>query len=257
MRIHANVTEAVMKLVLKCKCISVHIAVQILCQLFSQTSAICKWCQLPTEHWLHILMGIIKMNINTTEKMKTVMKLFTIKVRQIQSSKSRLWHQRTSTPNKHVLVTNLPTNCLQNSSHHLLLPPFYGQKWPLYRTTCISRHSQLRTGGFCWSKVLLPACRCWWQLAHSDYGEDARVLLNGVTCTVSVPSTNISGKDFSLCPHQLTDPHIAVMTYNIFVYIHLACLNPTVITCQQTSADKLSSSLPQTVPALSPKYRIH
>jgi len=27
---------------------------------------------------------------------------------------------------------------------------------PLYRTTCISRHPQLRTGGFCWSKVLLP-----------------------------------------------------------------------------------------------------
>jgi len=27
---------------------------------------------------------------------------------------------------------------------------------PLYRTTCISWHPQLRTGGFCWSKVLLP-----------------------------------------------------------------------------------------------------
>jgi len=30
----------------------------------------------------------------------------------------------------------------------------------LYRTTCISQHLQLRTGGFCWSKVLLPACHC-------------------------------------------------------------------------------------------------
>ena len=28
----------------------------------------------------------------------------------------------------------------------------------LYRTTCVSRHPQSRTGGFCWSKVLLPAC---------------------------------------------------------------------------------------------------
>ena len=28
---------------------------------------------------------------------------------------------------------------------------------PLYRTTCISWHLQLRTGGFCWCKVLLPA----------------------------------------------------------------------------------------------------
>jgi len=29
----------------------------------------------------------------------------------------------------------------------------------------------------------------WRQLAHSDQGEDARVLLNGVTCTVPIPST--------------------------------------------------------------------
>ena len=36
----------------------------------------------------------------------------------------------------------------------------------------------------------------WRQLAHSDYGEDARVLLNGVTCTVSVayPNTEKSNK---------------------------------------------------------------
>jgi len=27
----------------------------------------------------------------------------------------------------------------------------------------------------------------WRQLVHSDYGDNARVLLNGVTCTVSVP----------------------------------------------------------------------
>ena len=34
--------------------------------------------------------------------------------------------------------------------------------WPLYRSrsTCVSRHLQLRTGGFCWCKVLLPACPC-------------------------------------------------------------------------------------------------
>ena len=29
---------------------------------------------------------------------------------------------------------------------------------PLYRTTCVSRHPQLRTAGFCWSKVLLAVC---------------------------------------------------------------------------------------------------
>ena len=27
---------------------------------------------------------------------------------------------------------------------------------PLYRSTCVSRHLQLRTRGFCWCKVLLP-----------------------------------------------------------------------------------------------------
>ena len=31
---------------------------------------------------------------------------------------------------------------------------------PLYRSTCISRHLQLRTGGYCWCKVLLPGCPC-------------------------------------------------------------------------------------------------
>jgi len=64
-----------------------------------------------------------------------------------------------------------------------LLLPFYGY----YRTNCISRHPWLRTRGFYWSKVLLPACPYWWQLARLDYGEDARVLLNSVICTVSVP----------------------------------------------------------------------
>ena len=38
----------------------------------------------------------------------------------------------------------------------------------LHRTTC-----QLRTGGFCWSKALLPTCPCWWQQAHSEQGADA------------------------------------------------------------------------------------
>ena len=33
---------------------------------------------------------------------------------------------------------------------------------PLYRSTCVSRHIQLRTGAFCWCTVLLPACPCWY-----------------------------------------------------------------------------------------------
>ena len=29
---------------------------------------------------------------------------------------------------------------------------YYCHLWPLYRTTCISRHPRLTSGGFCWSK---------------------------------------------------------------------------------------------------------
>jgi len=32
--------------------------------------------------------------------------------------------------------------------------------------TCVSRHPQLRTGQFYWSKVILPACPCWRPLAY-------------------------------------------------------------------------------------------
>ena len=35
---------------------------------------------------------------------------------------------------------------------------------------------------------LTPICPCWWQLALSDVGEGAGVLLDGVTHTVSIPS---------------------------------------------------------------------
>jgi len=38
----------------------------------------------------------------------------------------------------------------------------------LYRSTYISWHLQLRTGRFCWCKVLLPACHCWRQPAYLD-----------------------------------------------------------------------------------------
>jgi len=37
----------------------------------------------------------------------------------------------------------------------------------------------------------IAAYPCWWQLEHVNYGEDARVLLNGVTYTISVPWTYI------------------------------------------------------------------
>ena len=50
---------------------------------------------------------------------------------------------------------------------------------PLYKETSVSRRLQF--------KVLLPACPCWRQPAHSDQGEDAGVLFNSVIYTISVP----------------------------------------------------------------------
>jgi len=46
--------------------------------------------------------------------------------------------------------------------------------------------TQSGTGGFCCSKVLPRARPNWQELAHSDEGEDARVLLNSVTYIISV-----------------------------------------------------------------------
>ena len=43
--------------------------------------------------------------------------------------------------------------------------PYLAEKQPPF---CGSRHLQIRTGGFCWCKVLLPACPCWRQPVHSD-----------------------------------------------------------------------------------------
>ena len=49
-------------------------------------------------------------------------------------------------------------------------------------------HPQIRTGQFCWSKVLLTACSCWQHPVHLIYGEDARIL-NGIAYTISVVRT--------------------------------------------------------------------
>jgi len=41
-------------------------------------------------------------------------------------------------------------NVQQQNNHPVLQP--------LYRSTCLSQHLHIRIGGFCWCKVLLPAC---------------------------------------------------------------------------------------------------
>ena len=56
---------------------------------------------------------------------------------------------------------------------------------------------RLRTRGFCWSKVLLAACPCWRQLVHWDFGEDAGVLLSGVTFTMSTPHAQVGWSRFN------------------------------------------------------------
>ena len=56
----------------------------------------------------------------------------------------------------------------------------------LYRQTCVSRHLQLRTRGFYRCNVLLSACPCWRQPAHSDSEEDAGFLFNMVSVPHSV-----------------------------------------------------------------------
>jgi len=32
----------------------------------------------------------------------------------------------------------------------------------------ITQYARQPARGFCWSKVLLPTCPCWWQLVHLD-----------------------------------------------------------------------------------------
>jgi len=55
-------------------------------------------------------------------------------------------------------------------------------------TGVYSQHPQLRTGGFCWSKVLLPACPCWRQLYSAFWlGEKMQFFLKAVRCTISTP----------------------------------------------------------------------
>jgi len=85
---------------------------------------------------------------------------------------------------------------LASVKSRLVLPFWYWltqvvpEKGPLngcaYRSTCTSQQLQLRTGGFCWCEVLLPACPFWWHPAHSDYGEDVVVLINSVINNVSL-----------------------------------------------------------------------
>jgi len=54
--------------------------------------------------------------------------------------------------------------------------------WPLYTSTCITWHFQLRTGGFCQCKVLLPTCPCWQQPAIIENHYNWLCLHNQIVC---------------------------------------------------------------------------
>jgi len=58
--------------------------------------------------------------------------------------------------------------------------------WQFYIKTCVSEHLQLNS----WSKVLLPAYPSWRSLVHLVHGEDARFLLSGAICIISIHYTD-------------------------------------------------------------------
>jgi len=111
--------------------------------------------------------------------------------------------------------------------------------WPLYSSTCVSRPLQLRTGGFCWCKVLLPTCPCWQQPAHSDKAQDAGVSFNSVIYTVSITSTAVTVNNNNIkkfTDHQNSETnmrHFKVQSQNTEALVASGqdCLNRWVLRC--------------------------
>jgi len=62
------------------------------------------------------------------------------------------------------LWSRIRTDISSNSSHYPGQPALASTQ----NLSFLTPVSQLRNEGFCWSKVLLPACPCWRQLAHLD-----------------------------------------------------------------------------------------
>ena len=60
----------------------------------------------------------------------------------------------------------------------------------VYQLTCVNWQSQLKSGELWVRKRLLPACPCWRQQPHFDYGEHLKVLFNAnVTYIICEPPT--------------------------------------------------------------------
>jgi len=82
--------------------------------------------------------------------------------------------------------------------------------WSLDRTVCVSWNPKIPGRILLGGKVLPSICPCWRQLVHSDYREDARVILSSVTyafselfnqrdLTVLNSYMNMSSSDVRLC----------------------------------------------------------
>ena len=82
--------------------------------------------------------------VNRESYMHVTVKLFINNVKPIVSIEHKLW---LFTPDKTLQMTNIT-------------PTHITVSWPC--------HYQLRNGEICWSKLVVLACRCQWQLAHSD-----------------------------------------------------------------------------------------
>ena len=68
---------------------------------------------------------------------------------------------------------------------------------PLHRSTCVSWHPSLRTGGFCWSKLFVACMSLLSVTSAFGIGKDARVLLKNITYTASILCKNSSGDEIA------------------------------------------------------------
>jgi len=70
------------------------------------------------------------------------------------------------------------------------------------------------------AKFLLSACPCWRHLAHPDYRANSRVLLSGVTCTVSIPYLEMQGRNFTKAELKLI-----IITITVIIMIIITTIN--------------------------------
>ena len=68
----------------------------------------------------------------------------------------------------------------------------------------------------------LTVSKHWRQLAHSDQGEDATVLLSGVTCTVSVPQCHIYTNELITSMREEVQSITVSVSVCLSVHLHMS-----------------------------------